>query len=473
MVRLVARKSVSTRKKPYQPAPQPIYRQVKVKKVRKKSHGSGVIRWIGAVLSLIGVAMISAMAGALLAFSFNSTPLMQRPLSAAEQRVFGQDTISTQGVFQLPKLTRPVNILVLGVKVLTTDLKEPPANAPVGYHALVNSLEGLTDTMMLIRFNPATQQLVVLSLPRDTQVPIEGYGTEKLNAANYYGGPALAAKTVSQLLGSTPIDRYIRINVQGVEKLIDALGGVTVYVPQDMKYQDDSQHLYINLKAGKQHLNGDKTLQLLRFRYDENGDIGRIQRQQMVIRAMKEQALNPVTIARLPQILKVVQSHIDTNLSVEELMALVGFGANINKANTQMLMVPGDFSLPGEYRASYWLPNYKQIDQMVARHFGQGTVTRSLIEPALLRISIQDSTGKPDAVTSLVKALQQSGYTNVYVDKPWTEPLITTRLIAQSGDSESAQAVRDSLKLGEVQTESTGTLQSDVTIQLGKDWLTK
>jgi len=451
-----------------------MYKQVRVKKVRKKSRGSGVIRWVGAVLSLLGVAMISAMAGALLAFSFNATPLMQRHLSASEQKVFGQDTISTQGVFQLPKLTRPVNILVLGVKVLTTDLKNPIPNAqPASYQALVNSLEGLADTMLLLRFNPETHQLVVLSLPRDTRVAIEGYGTDKLNAANYYGGPALAAKAVSNLLGNTPIDRYIRINVQGVEKLIDALGGVTVYVPKAMKYQDESQHLYIDLKAGKQHLNGDKTLQLLRFRYDEYGDIGRIQRQQTVMRTLKEQALNPMTIARLPQILKVVQTHIDTNLSVEELMALVGFGANINKANTQMLMVPGDFSSPSQYQTSYWLPNYQQISKMIAQYFGQGEVQRSRLEPSLLRISIQDSTGKPEAVKSLVTALQKSGYTNVYVDNPWTEPLITTRVVAQSGDIQSAQAVRDSLNLGEVQTESTGTLQSDVTIQLGQDWLTK
>lgn len=397
---------------------------------------------------------------------------MQRPLSQSEQDAFDQDAISTQGAFRLPKLTRPVNILVLGVKVLTSDLKEPiPEARQYTYQALVNSLEGLTDTMMLIRFNPDTQQLVVLSLPRDTRVDIEGYGTEKLNAANYYGGPALSAKTVSRLLGGAPIDRYVRINVQGVEKLINALGGVTVYVPYDMKYRDDSQHLYINLKAGKQRLNGDKALQLLRFRHDENGDIGRIQRQQMVIRALKEQALNPTTIARLPQILKVIQAHIDTNLSVEELMALVGFSASLNKANTQMLLLPGDFSLPGQYRASYWLPNYAGISDMTARYFGLGFEQRSYLQPSQVRISIQDSTGNRQAVDLLIKTLQRKGYIDISVDKPWTEQLPVTRIVAQSGNALIAQVVRDSLNVGDVRVESTGILQSDVTIQLGKDWV--
>ena len=146
---------------------------------------------------------------------------------------------------------------------------------------------------------------------------------------------------MSELLGGVAIDRYVRINVQGVEKLVDTLGGIMVNVPKDMKYQDDSQHLYINLKAGEQQLNGDQALQFLRYRYDDYGDIGRIQRQQMLMRAVVEQALTPSTIARLPKILSVIQSNVDTNLKVEELLALVGFAAQTNRSNIQMLMLPG------------------------------------------------------------------------------------------------------------------------------------
>ncbi len=115
--------------------------------------------------------------------------------------------------------------------MLTSDVKE--AQTPdLGYHAPVNSLEGLTDTMLLLRFDPQRQKLTMLSIPRDTRTDIEGYGEKKINEANALGGPALTAETVSHLLDGVAIDRYIRINVQGVEKLIDALGGVTVYVPK-------------------------------------------------------------------------------------------------------------------------------------------------------------------------------------------------------------------------------------------------
>lgn len=416
--------------------------------------------------------MLSATAGALLAVSLSSTPLMQRKLSAEEAAVFGQgNKISSRSTLQMPELTRPVNILVLGVKVLTSDVNNPPEHLKnLRYFALVNSFEGLTDTMLLLRFNPETKKLSVLSIPRDTRTYIPGFGTRKINEANADGGPALSAKAVSELLGGVGIDRYVTINVQGVQALIDALGGVTVYVPKDMKYQDDSQRLYVNLKAGKQHLNGEQALQLLRFRHDEYGDIGRIQRQQMVMRALMEQTLNPVTVARLPKILSVVQSHIDTNLTVEELVALVGFGVQSQRSNVQMLMVPGDFSAPGQYDASYWLPNRDRIAELMAQHFDFGNPGLAETSLRSLRVAIQDSTRQAAAAQTVVGRLRTAGINNVYVGDPWSEPLSVTRIVAQQGDERNAKAIRDALGFGEVRIESTGDLQSDITIQVGRDW---
>lgn len=404
--------------------------------------------------------------------SFASTPLMQRELSPEQASVFSKgDRISKNNRLQLPELTRPVNILVLGLKVLTTDVQNPPANLKkLRYQALVNSFDGLTDTMLLLRFNPEAKKLVALSIPRDTRTQVPGYGITKINEANVDGGPALSAKATSELLGGVGVDRYVSINVQGVQALVDAVGGVTVFVPKDMKYKDESQHLYVNLKAGQQHLNGDQALQLLRFRYDENGDIGRIQRQQMVMRALMEQTLNPATLARLPQILAVIQTHIDTNLSVEELVALVGFAARTNRSQVQMLMVPGSFSQPHEYSGiSYWLPSPQRIQTLMAQHFSFGTVATT--EPLnAARIVIQDSTRQLNAAQTVVNTLKQAGYGNVSVAQPNREPLYMTRIVAQQGDVASAEAVRRSLGFGEVRIESTGELDSDITIQIGQDW---
>jgi polyisoprenyl-teichoic acid--peptidoglycan teichoic acid transferase len=427
-------------------------------------------RLLGLGLVLASVASVAGVSGALLAVSLSSAPLQQQ-LSADEAGVFSADTpMLTGGALRLPRLTRPVNILVLGIKTLTTDVRDvPPELRNLGYHALVESFDGRSDSMLLLRFNPQTEQLVVLSLPRDTRTRVRGSLT-KLNEANVYGGPALAAESVSDLLGGVAIDRYVRINVQGVEKLIDALGGVTVNVPKDMKYQDDSQHLYINLKAGEQVLDGDKALQFLRFRYDIHGDIGRVQRQQMFMRAFTEQVLNPATIARLPQILSVIQSNVDTNLSVEELLALVGYGAQINRSNVQMLMLPGTFSSPQQFTASYWLPNYSEIDGLVDQYFGFGTQRVAAVSPSRVRIAIQDSTGDSVAVAALTQSLRDSGYSNISIDRPLREPLPLSRIVAQRGDGATAELVQRLLGIGEVRVESTGVLNSDITIQLGADW---
>lgn len=427
--------------------------------------------WLG--MGLVGVAMLSATAGALLAVSFSSTPLLQSKLSPQEAAVFGDESISRTS-FRLSELTRPVNILVMGIKVISSDLDNPPEETKnLGYHALVNSFDGLSDTMLLIRFNPETRKIAVLSIPRDTRTYIDGVGQTKINAANVHGGPALTAKTTSDLLNGVAIDRYIRINVQGVEKLIDALGGVTVFVPKDMKYRDESQHLYINLKAGKQHLNGDQTLQLLRYRYDKLGDIGRIQRQQMVMSALMEQALNPQTLGRMPKILSVIQSHLDTNLTVEELLALTNFGIQTKRANMQMLMLPGEFSGAGRNEVSYWIPYRRRIQAMMAQHFDQGIDGGTIADPSQLRIAIQDSTNNPEAVRFLMQKLRDSGYNNVSVDEPWPEPLKSTRVVAQQGDGTSAAAIQKSLGFGEVRVESTGQIVSDITIQVGNDWQKK
>jgi len=441
-------------------------------------------KWLWLTLGLAGVAVVSASAGALLAVTISSTPLMQTKLSWQEAKVFNHDkAISSGKNLQLPTLTRPVNIMVLGVKVLTTDLDNPPANSEnLGYKALVNSLDGLSDTMLMVRFDPAQRKLVVLSIPRDTRTWVQGVGLTKLNEANADGGPALAAKATSELLGNTTIDRYIRINVQGVEKLMNALGGVKLYVPQDMHYQDDSQHLYINLKQGEQHLNGAQALQFLRFRHDNLGDIGRVQRQQMLMRALLEQALNPATLARVPQILSVIQANIDTNLSVEELVALVGFAGQSDRPKAQMLMVPGEFSTADQFEASYWLPNQGKLDALVAQYFGNTppASTESVTPqqdseaeaetPANIQVAIQDSTGKLDTA-KLLKTLSAAGYSGGFVDNAWNQPLELTRIIAQQGDGETAEAIRKALGFGEVQIESTGNLESNITIRIGKDAL--
>ena len=131
-----------------------------------------------------------------------------------------------------------------------------------------------------------------LSIPRDTRVSIENVGVSKVNHAYAYGGIKLLRKTVSDFL-SIPIHNHIIINSNGIKKLIDEVGGVNVFIENEMKYDDFAGDLHINFKSGDNHLDGENLLKYVRFRNNSKGDIGRIERQQQVTKLLFENSKLP------------------------------------------------------------------------------------------------------------------------------------------------------------------------------------
>jgi len=424
------------------------------------------------------VALLSGGLGAGLAFVLSSRPFQQRQLSTDEAAVFNRNGDGmTSAIAGVPTLSRPVNILVLGTIMLASDLPDAQSKPKGKYLAEIDdNLNGMSDAMLLIRFDPTTKKVAVLSIPRDSRVNIQGVGTTKINFANYVGGASLSAQTVSQVLGDIPIDRYIRFNVSGFGKLVDALGGVDVYVPKKMKYQDDSQHLYINLNAGQQKLDGSKAIQYMRYRHDDLGDIGRVQRQQAFFRAFIEQKLKPESVTKFSEILAIVKDNIDTNLSVEEVLALAGYTSKIDRQSIQMHMAPGRFSNSGEFDSlSYWILDNRKLEKLMIQTFGVMKSAESKPtdnSPESLRVAIQDSLSQPEGTKKATTVLSKAGYAQVFAaGDRWTKPLAKTQIIAQNGDRQVAEKLRDALGIGEVLIESTGDIESDVTVRVGKDWL--
>jgi hypothetical protein len=235
--------------------------------------------------------------------------------------------------------------------------------------------------------------------------------------------------------------------------------------------------LYIDLYPGWQTLNGDQAEQFARFRSDA-GDIGRVQRQQILLKALRERLTNPMVVPSLPQAVRVVQRYVDTNLTLEEMLALANFGLEIDANEFQMVMLPGRFSSATEFEASYWLPDWEASATVLRTFFqteGVGIYAdnNNSRYVANLRIAVQNASDTSGAGAAMAGYLRENGFGNVYLvnDAPTTSR--DTQVIAQRGDRDSAEMLQSMLGQGRVLSESTGDLDSDITIRVGQDWATQ
>ena len=364
------------------------------------------------------------------------------------------------------QVTRPVNILVMG---LDEDLDAPPGSDAV--------FGGRTDTLLLVRVNPQDETLRVMSIPRDTRVQIPDYGIAKINHANVEGGPALVAHTIANNLGNVQIDRYVRVNTVAFREIVDLVGGIEIEVPHRMEYTDQTQGLYIDLYPGWQTLNGDQAEQFARFRSDM-GDVGRVQRQQVLLKSLRERLTNPMVVPSLPQAIRVVQRYVDTNLTLEEMLALANFGMEIDADEFQMVMLPGRFSGVSEFEASYWLPDWEASATILQTFFqteGVGVYAdnNGSRYVANLRIAVQNASDTSGAGAAMARYLRDNGFKNVYLINDAPTDSRSTQVVAQRGDRDSAEMIQSMLGQGRVLSESTGALDSDITIRVGQDWATQ
>ncbi len=223
-----------------------------------------------------------------------------------------------------------VNILLLGIDALNGK-----------YEANISR----TDTMMLLSIDSKTNTAFILSIPRDSRVKIRGrQGMDKINHAHAYGGVDLALKTTKDLL-QIPIHHYVRVDYQALFKTIDDIGGVEIDVPMNMKYSDPraTPPLKIDLKKGKQILDGQKSMEYLRFRKGyANQDLGRINAQQEFVQAVLEKVISPASIIRVPQYIETLFMYVDTDMTKKDMLELAKLGLSIKPVEIQKSVVPGD-----------------------------------------------------------------------------------------------------------------------------------
>lgn len=227
-----------------------------------------------------------------------------------------------------------------------------------------------TDTLMVFNVDKSSGDISILSIPRDTRAEIEGRKyKEKINHAHAYGGPELTLDTVSNLL-NLDLDYYVVADYNFVRRFVDLIGGVEIDVPMDMYYEDPTADppLLIDLKSGNQKLDGDESLQYLRFRKGyKNADLGRIEAQQTFMKAMVKTTLRPINIIKLPQMYTAYNDYITTNIPISTI-GKFGFSAfkyDLENMNTQTL--PGQSQMVGGL--SYYIHYEEETKQLVRKMF--------------------------------------------------------------------------------------------------------
>ncbi|MCR5833120.1 MAG: LCP family protein [Selenomonadaceae bacterium] len=250
----------------------------------------------------------------------------------------------------LPTFKKPTTIMLMGI------------DERIDAKGKVEDV-GRSDTLMVL--NITKDKASLLTIPRDTMVYINHHGFTKINAAYMFGGTKLARKTVEEFLG-VDIDYYVTINKSRFAEVIDAMGGIDIYVERDMHYEDpwdDDGGLVIDLDEGYQHLDGQTAIEYVRYR-DSEGDIGRVRRQQAFMKACVEKMSSPSMVIKIPDMLSVAVDAVDTDLSSAEMMELAGSLKNAEaKGNIKTGTVPGWLRYIDE--VSYLIPHAQRLGSVM------------------------------------------------------------------------------------------------------------
>lgn len=279
-----------------------------------------------------------------------------------------------------------------------------------------------TDTIMIAHYDKTLGTCDVVSVPRDTEVFIDGT-LQKINAANAIGGVQYLDNAIEELLG-VKLDYYVKIDTIAFRKIIDAIGGVDIVIDRDMCYDDEAQNLHINFeKSDKpQHLDGQKAENFVRWRKNNDGtglvdgDLGRIKQQQKFYDALIEKVQSPLMIARVPKLLKILSQYVETDLSP---MQIVNYGASIASMKKDNIRF---HTLQGEDQWIDGISYYKFREDMnedvlnILKNSGETSYNNDesknekSIRKENIRINILNGTSKQGLASNFQKYISSKGY---------------------------------------------------------------
>ncbi len=370
------------------------------------------------------------------------------------------------GIGSLPKLfqksygksvfvgeRKRINLLVLGI-----DYNHDSKGMPFSKGAR-------SDTMMVASIGDEAQFLNIVSIPRDTYTLIsEKIGSDKINSAFSYGGVKQTRETVSHFLG-VPVHYYVIVKVQGAKKIIDALGGLPIDVEKNMDYDDNWGQLHIHLKKGPQILNGDQAVGYARFRHDEEGDYGRMRRQQQVIRAVIRRMKDPSIVTKFSQLAAAVKETLETDLTVEQMIDLALLYKGFDQSKMRSAQIKGD---DDTVNGAMVIVPYEPENTKIVRRLLKDDIDLGLKD---MRIRIVNASGDNGLGTQVADEMNLEGFNVVKVEDSDHKTAKTTEI------TEHARSPRVHARLQALFPDARfrdnagakGNNDFDITITLGTD----
>lgn len=258
---------------------------------------------------------------------------------------------------------------IMGHNYKTVDKLEPI------YVVVTGESQGLTDSIMLCKYDPKANNAYVISIPRDTftgENQNKATAYDKINTL-YERSPEKLLQEINEITGLN-VKYYVNIDTKGLRELIDELGGVNFDVPIDMDYDDPTQDLHIHLKAGYQLLDGDKAEQVVRFRHNNDGssypsdygdnDIGRMRTQREFLSTLAKQLLSKKSIGKISQYIKIAKKNVKTNFNFDDIKDYIPYMVDFKTENMETTTLPGEPKLCN----GVWLyiPNTSKVEELVS-----------------------------------------------------------------------------------------------------------
>lgn len=362
----------------------------------------------------------------------------------------------------------------------------------------------LTDTIMVASYNPNTQKANLLSIPRDSYTgknTAKATASLKINALyNIEKTHEKTLKAVNEITG-LDIKYYVIVKTEALIQLVDAIGGVEFNVPIDMKYDDPTQDLHIDLKAGTQKLDGEKAEQVLRFRHSNpdkitgqmstypseygNDDFGRMRTQRDFISALLKQTLKPGNIFKLGEILEIAHKNVETNLELSYIKDYIPYAVEFNTDNLQTATLPGTTpDMKDTNNVSIFVINKKLSTELIQSMFygdsteeesEDNTITNSLnttsnsisstttVNDDELKIELINGSGNTSKLEEAKTKLEEAGFTVKKTGKTSTisKTVITNK---KNATDEQLKNIKQVLNAGSISTNKQASSQVDVTI---------